>query len=223
MSIRAFVRTEALALLAIALLATFTLSCSSGKASSTPGHGLAGLPTSISQLNDPAMTHVDKAQFGAMLASASSYQQGLIQDGSLTLDDYEKAELAEVNCLQSSGYEVAPHSTDLDGTARFNIQVANIHDIGAEQQARHKCEQEYTSVIDQIWAQITAQIERTVSDEARHFMATCLKGRGISVSQRPWSSSDPHLANAYSDCTKAMQAKYNVRNQFGVEGDENYP
>src|SRR6185312_9906551 len=172
-------------LLVIALLSSLLLvGCGAGSSAGTAGTAAQpaatpGQPTTLAQLNDPALTRIDPATLQTTRTTANQYQKDLVKDGSLTLNEYETAELAEVACIQAKGFTVDPSSTKLNGLARYQIKVVDFTDLAAEQDAKGACIRTYTSALDQVWADITVAISNKVVAESRHFMATCLAAEEI--------------------------------------------
>lgn len=218
--------------LAIALVITVLLAaCGGGSKSAAPGVTKAavaptvgsGRATTLAQLNDPALTRIDPAELQAVFGTASQYQKDLVASGSLTLNEYQKAELADIACIQAKGFTVDPSSAKLNGLARYQIKVVGFTDLAAEQDAKGACTRMYTSAVDQVWADITVGISNTVVAESRHFMATCLAADGIQVSERPWRSTDPTVEAQYRQCSEAAANTYDTGGVgFGVEGDNAY-
>jgi hypothetical protein len=181
-----------------------------------------GMAQNLSQLNDPELMKLKPVLINQIRNSGSEYQKDLVADGSLTLAEYEKAELAYAACMEAAGFQVQPKSTQLNGMARINVQVGPFTDRAAEGQAEGTCRGTYTSAIDLPWADLTVAISQEIVAESRHFMATCVEGKGLKVADRPGDSDDPAVVAKYFACMSQMMAKYNIDIGFGVEGDENY-
>lgn len=181
-----------------------------------------GMAQNLSQLNDPQLMKIKPVLLAQIRDSGSPYQRDLVADGSLTLDEYEKAELAYAGCMEAAGFKVQPKSTQLTGLARINIQVGPFTDRAAESNAEGSCRGKYTSALEMPWADLTVAISQKIVAASRHFMATCIEGQGLKVADRPGHSDDPGVVAKYHDCMSQMEAKYNIDIGFGVEGDENY-
>lgn len=219
---------QATTLLLVALLAIFigSISCSGNSRTVPSSHpnapSLSNLARDISALNNPAETRLSPAFLDQIRQTGSQYQRDLVTDGSLTLEEYEKAELAYASCMQEAGYQLQPGSTELNGLARIDVAVGPFSDLQAERQSESACRGKYVSALELPWSYITAAIQQRVMSASRQFMATCIAGEGLKVSQRPWSSDDPTVQRKYDGCTKRMFAKFNIQTSFGVDGDQNY-
>ena len=176
----------------------------------------------IGQLNDPQLMKVKPVLLAQVRDSGSEYQKELVSDGSLTLDEYEKAELAYAACMQAAGFQVQPKSTQLNGMARIDVQVGPYTDRAAETQAEGTCRGKYTSAIELPWADLTVAISQKIVSESRHYMAACIASEGLKVADRPWSSDDLSVVAKYAGCMSKMESRYNIDIGFGVEGDESY-
>lgn len=206
-----------------AAVAVVLSSCTSGGPPiAPPNQGNPLKATSISDLNKPSMTRIGAAELQQAMAAANDYQKDLLKDGSLTLHEYEKAELADVACLKANGYTVSPESPTLSGMAMFEFSVVGFRDPAAERKVANDCATKYISTISKVWAGVTAGIAQKTIAESRHFMAACLSQADVDVSQRPWQSNDPQITQVYSKCSAEDTQKFNTKMMFGVEGDENY-
>jgi hypothetical protein len=176
-----------------------------------------------SQLNDTAKMKLQPALLQRINATGSEYQQNLVKDGSLTLNEYEQAELAYASCMQAAGYRIHPGSTNLNGLDRIDVRVGPFSSFQAEQKDEATCKGKYTTAIDMAWASLTVAIEQHVESEARQSMTNCIKSAGLKPGPG-WTRegpSDGAQQIKFKACLDATATKYNIDDSFGFDGDQN--
>ena len=151
---------------------------------------------------------------------ASEAERPLLEDGYLTLAEYEGAKLAELACLRERGLTV-PDRLVLDGLYRFTYPVsASGAAIATARSAIAECNKAYAMVLDMAWAEITAPLAQETVAKSRAWMATCLASVGLRVEDAPWRSTEPATVELYVGCIRQMQAVFKLGDlAFGVEGD----
>jgi hypothetical protein len=205
----------------VLIVVVFAASCSGNSAAVTgsadnPAPDLSGLAQNSSQLNDVAKMKLQPVLLNRIRATGSEYQQDLVKDGSLTLEEYEQAELSYASCMQAAGYRLHPGSTALNGLDRIDVVVGPFSSFEAEQKDEATCKGKYTSTIDMAWAYLTQAIEQHVKSEAGKSMANCIKAAGLKPAPG-WTSSGPTDAAQqakFAACLDATASKYNIGDTF---------
>lgn len=180
---------------------------SGGIGASVTQHGGATQPKPI-----PAST------LAIWLPNASDFERTLLVDGQLTLSEYEGAKLAEVQCLRESGLEVLdPH---MNGIYLYRFVVKYESATGKQPDAIGDCKKQYTSVLEAIWAEVSAPLAEKVIAESRRMMADCYKREHLKIEDHPEDSFDPEVFDKYTRCKEQMWSALDIEGiSYGVEGD----
>lgn len=136
-------------------------------------------------------------------SSTSAFQREALQDGVLTFAEYESAVLQMASCVEDSGGEVKLDLNVRGGYKHIISYPIDRTDVAA---AVQKCVTDSLSVIEQLWAEVTAVPELDLQT-AMVEMRTCLIDRGFP---------DPPVTSEPSDFRLYMRT-LNSRGEFSEE------
>jgi hypothetical protein len=124
----------------------------------------------------------------------SPYQRKILDDGVLTVAEYQQAALDVVRCHRESGARIvgAPHYAGEDGApdpwwssrGQFMYGAGYPDDDPDKERKYHNCEGEYFATINPIWANHIAPTPTEVQ-QARDMVARCLRDEGIEIQEHP--------------------------------------
>lgn len=160
-----------------------------------------------------------------VIGRTSEPQRAVLEDGNLTIAEFEELGLAEGQCLIDAGLGLDRSLVRLNGVAQFSYTI----DLGqefsqADRDAISRCSAEFTREVRIVWVGMTAPIVEHVAKEFRRWTAGCLAERGLNVAAQPWASGDPSQQRVAGECTRAAQERFDTGNfSFGFEGDGRGP
>lgn len=153
------------------------------------------------------------------LPEASAYQHALLDDGKLTLTEYEMAKLAQVACLRQAGLTVL-EPIRLNGLLKFKLTVTAPAEQVDARDLIHNCKEEYADVVDVIWSEVSLPLVQDAIRESRKLMSECYRDHGLKVEERPFDSSDPAVRQRHDDCVQQVDAQLDLGGvSYGVDGD----
>jgi hypothetical protein len=163
----------------------------------------------------PAATY-DYIDLSEGTVSPSPSQLALLDDGSVTFDEYEAAVLATVQCLKDAGIQVVDEPRlDLSGTRYVYRYFAGFSDAEFEEVrlSYQECYTLHQAVVDVEWAKLTAPPQGRLQ-EALTSLASCLADAGFEV---PTQISDSDFANLLAqDPITFNTCLERVTEQFGI-------
>lgn len=191
----------------------------------------AGCISNSASQRDPENSTGDTAPNGApqgaisassmrdLLPQASEFQKRLLDDGQLTLAEYESAKLAQVRCLTDAGLRVDGDLTP-NGLYVIRFSVVSEGPLRPTGSRISDCKKEYAHIIDMVWAEVSVPLVQEVIAESRRMMAACYAESGLRVEDKPHDSMDPDIQSRYRRCNDRVQTALNLGGvSYGVEGD----
>ena len=160
-----------------------------------------------------------------LLPKTSESQKTVLQDGKLTLEEFEQLGLAEGQCLIDAGLSVDRSKIHLNGAAQFSYTIDLGEDFSkADRDTISRCSTEFTQEVKMVWAEMSAPVVEHVAKEFRQWTANCLADGGLRVEDQPWISGNTDDQRTAGECTRAAQEIFDTGNlAFGVEGDGKGP
>lgn len=175
----------------------------------------------VSENPDPsAPIQIPGVLFSTIVTNAPPTQNRLLQDGYISLAEYEQAKLSEMQCLRDAGLEVVGNTT-LDGLYRYRFDVQAPPDLaGGTPGIMQACSDQYSSVIDRIWAEVSVPLLNGVIDESRRLMAECYARNGLDPKTIYNRSSSPDTLATHQECLRQMWVALRIDGvSYGVDGD----
>ncbi|GAB4338728.1 MAG: hypothetical protein Kow0010_27060 [Dehalococcoidia bacterium] len=181
-------------------------------------------PASGRRLNGIELNRLDPATLDLLLEEASEYQKALLADGDLTLEEYERAMLDNIACLRQRGFVVSGDQARLNGVFLYLPTYTYPNGSRGEgESAKRECDQEFSDVVAKAWSIVVQPVMEDIAQRSRVFMRDCLERQGVSLEQRPWSSTDAEVGAVYRACVMQTQAAFDLGYLFfGVDGQELY-
>ena len=131
-----------------------------------------------------------------VLAEASAYQRAILEDGTLTFEEYERAVLDTVACLRDADVRiVSAPSLQPDGrTLEFTFTGGSSRaDAEAAGRVYDTCYAEHLDLVSLVWVFLDPTSERQLANARREF-ASCLREAGVEL---PADSTDADFARFY--------------------------
>lgn len=221
------------AMFGFVLLATVFLGCGS-QSTSNPESSSSAAPTEPSATTQPAseppiqrlngieLNSLDSATLADLAAGASEYQLRLLEDGKLTLQEYERAKLDEIACLRAQGV-VVDDDVRLNGLYIYHYTYSSGASLSKAEEPIRNCAVEFADVIGLAWSIVIEPVTQDVALRSRAWALECLRQEGVALEDVTWQSSDPGIQSAYRRCVQETQATFDLGILFfGVTGDENF-
>lgn len=121
------------------------------------------------------------------IADTSDFQRSIVEDNEVTWAEYERATIAERDCLIAEGY--SPGELERSGS-----QLGFVTDVDYSQEADPEaadrkflaiakgCEDEYTSLVRVVWGEHLVVYEPEERQRLLEQVVTCLQNAGIDLS-----------------------------------------
>lgn len=197
-----------------AAIAAVACGGSAGPASNEPSPGATATVADSGGMD----FSISAATLAALLPGASEAQRAVLEDGDLTLAEYEAAKLAEVACMRDAGLTV-PATIELDGLYRYRYTIYSETRQDGDG-AIGRCSREHANVIDMVWAEVSVPLYEEAIVESRRLMKECYDRSGLKVADEPHRSADPEVIAKYANCRANVDEALNMGGvSFGVEGD----
>lgn len=187
---------------AVAVVLLFTLSACSqdDNAGDRDGFSIADLP------------------FAGEFDHASDYQKALVEDGTLTFQEYEAAIAATVGCLKDIGFIVAEDAMKLNSRSQYTYS-ATLPDQDQERLMTEadECTNRFARPTAGAWEWFTRPTEQEIA-AGRAALAACLAEANVDVGSDPASQEFAQIAASgnqdYQRCIVQVQEEYALPN-FG--------
>jgi hypothetical protein len=149
----------------------------------------------------------------------SDFQRDLLADGHLTIDEYERAYLAFVECARGHGIVIDPADVKMNGLFLYWHYIAMPAELvdGAARMA--DCRSEYLVPLSSLWEQIAVRLYESLIPVTREWTADCLHERGFAVRERAFTQTNEQFIIAVSECTALMMSEFDVPASWGYSGD----
>jgi len=121
------------------------------------------------------------------LAETSDYQRAILEDGDLTFQEYERALLDTVACLQDAGVRIVsgPQLQSDGRTLHFSFSGgATIAGVDAAGQQYDICYAEHLDLVSLVWLFLDPKTEQELQ-AARRSLVDCLREAGVDVADDP--------------------------------------
>ncbi|HET7737187.1 MAG TPA: hypothetical protein VFK32_01300 [Tepidiformaceae bacterium] len=153
--------------------------------------------------------------------AVSEEQRDALADGGLTFAEYERAVLAEVECLTAEGLTIRtpPVYDPIERRFRFNYTSASGSDARAQQDAvlavADACTLQHSGMVGAVWGLLNQPTPEEIA-EAREAIMECL--RASDVAEHPpvgtaeftaWVTG-PDVASPARDCLVATYSQFGV-------------
>lgn len=118
-----------------------------------------------------------------MVATAKGFQADLLSDGDLTYAEYERAVLAQVQCMEDAGYEANGPMPSRGHQIVYDYEAVK-GDPDALVSTFDDCYSQYLDVVEPVWAYLHQPTEQEKFDEIQSLSA-CLFEAGSDVPDDP--------------------------------------
>lgn len=199
----------------VAMAALAAAACGGGS-NGEPGDASPPSAQAPRQASEP--DPIEPGLLASLLAEASDFQKDLLEDGILTLDEYERAKLEEARCLMDQGLEIDSDRLQLDGLLRYTYWITAPAEIAPEAPAiMSECQATYSSEVDRAWAEVSLPLLDDVIAESKAMVYGCLVDSGFDPGD---SGVDPRSAEflaAEEVCATAMRETLDMVAYWGYE------
>lgn len=175
------------------------------------GSGCGGGPSNPPSTTTANGVQLPPAEVHLLLSEASNYQQDILRDSFVSLDEYQRAALAFVQCAQGAGVTFTAEPKE-SAIGRFTFQTRY---ADQEQKASYDaCYTKYFKEVDMAWAAYVAPRQSEILQGARDDLGDCLRAAGIDIPKHP-SSADfkEYMTNptaAFARCAQSVQQTDNL-------------
>ena len=153
-----------------------------------------------------------------LLADTSDFQRDLLEDGMLTLDEYERAKLEQARCLMDQGLEIDPDRLQLDGLLRYTYFITASAEIAPEAPAiMRDCQATYSIEVDRAWAEVSLPLLDNVIAESKAMVYGCLVDSGFDPGDSNVDPESPEFLAAEEDCATTMRETLDMIAYWGFE------
>lgn len=194
--------------LALSLLITM-LAVACGADATTRAASQSGTPKA-----DGTFVLIAQPDLVELLKNTSDFQRELLQDGKLTITEYETAFLGFQQCITSAGviFDKPPTLTAL---GRYDYMLLYPPDVIEAGKAAHsKCRVQYTDQVSQTWSRRDNPNAAEVITRARGVLRDCLRAGGVDAPDEPREGDfRPLLAagnTTFVNCLRAVQESQNL-------------
>ncbi|SDS88171.1 hypothetical protein SAMN04489743_1106 [Pseudarthrobacter equi] len=156
-------------------------------------------------------------------ANTSAFQKELLADGALTREEYERAVLAERDCIQRAGAKPGPLVTNGDNSLSFEVEITAPDEIQGQAISKkaEACYGEYASEVYPVWAFQNLPTEDD-KRELKPDLLQCLEDAGVAVNNSEtvddvidavstYSQSEASRQNAeFDECMKRYKRFFDV-------------
>lgn len=149
-----------------------------------------------------------------LLKNTSDFQRGVLQDGNLTITEYETAFLGFQQCIAAAGISFYKTPT-LTALGRYDYLLLYPPDqVDAGKAAHAKCSAEYIDRVSQAWSRRDNPKAAEVLARARRAMRDCLRAGGVNAPDEPVEGDFRPLLVAqdptFLSCNRAVQESQNL-------------
>lgn len=141
--------------------------------------GLLGLTAVGCSSKEPTKSALD---IQALANQTTAFQRDILKDGTVTYSEYEKAILAQRDCVQAAGAKAGNLTKTGNNELTFSYEViaSSKDEVDRINQASEKCLTEYFSEVAKVWAyqQLLSPQDR---DKERPEVIQCLRSDGIAL------------------------------------------
>ena len=161
---------------------------------------------------------IDPGLLATLLADTSDFQRDLLEDGMLTLDEYERAKLEEARCLMDQGLEIDPDRLRPDGMLRYTYFITASAEIASEAPAiMSDCDANFASEVDMAWAVVSLPLLDNVIAESKAMVYGCLVESGFDPGDSSVDRQSAEFLAAEEDCATAMRETLDMIAYWGFE------
>lgn len=127
---------------------------------------------------DESVAAVTEAALAQYRPEASDFQISLIEDGDLTLAEYESSALSYKQCIEAAGHRL---TSPFEITGMGKYVFFYVSPYTADAGALPRCWAEHLNVVDRIWSAHVGRLPefQRIQDEARGAMAVCIREGGV--------------------------------------------
>lgn len=136
----------------------------------------------------------------------------------LTLDEYERAKLAQIQCLLDVGFAIDPPQPEMNGMLLYQFMVMVPPSLASSGQATiTECSQRYADAVGRVWSEVSWPLIQDVIAESKAMVYGCLVDSGFNPGD---SGVDPRSAEflaAEEECATAMRETLDMVAYWGYE------
>lgn len=146
-----------------------------------------------------------------LMEDASEFQRGILEDGIVTLVEYERAHLGFQQCIEEKGYTFSegPRLTALM-VYDYMILYPDVSRIAEGQSAHADCRAEFTNQVSLAWTHRIFPGEAELLARADEAIDECLEGDGFQRPERPNPGATDPQNEAFIRCLFRIQEKFDI-------------
>ncbi len=149
----------------------------------------------------------------------SEYQQEILEDGTVTFEEYERAFFDYLRCMTDRGMVISRAPELAPGGWLYEVQItvgSTDEEIASFYAAFNECVNEYTSHVQPRWSELN-EPSQAVRQQAREYLYECMREAGVvlpdPIPDRYQPGSDPDVPReTYGLCAG------NAADEFGIPG-----
>lgn len=154
---------------------------------------------------------LSSAELHTLFKQTSDYQRAILQDGFVSMDEYQQAALAFVQCARDVGVTfVTEPKQDAIGDYGFSFRFTS----AGQKPAKDACYAKYFAQVQMAWAGYRAPHEDEILQNARDDLGNCLRAAGMDIPKHPNSADfKEYMTNptaAFARCAQSVQQTDNL-------------
>jgi|SRR6185312_3561491 hypothetical protein len=179
---------------------------------------LASCGTPTAGKSSPALTPFSdsmRPSSSSAIAGAPAFQKAILQDGTVTFDEYQRAVFATIQCAKDHGVKILTGPTLGPGKKYVYTMGGGTTtaDLGATQAQYVNCLNQYENLVDIAWTNETRPTQDQVN-KARAALITCLQQAGLTVPDSPAPSDFLAISRAhvteFDTCSQAVSKQFDI-------------
>ena len=148
------------------------------------------------------------------IARAPAFQKAILQDGTVTFDEYQKSVFATIQCAKDHGAKILTGPTLGPGKKYvYTYAMGDGASADSGQAAYMDCFNQYENLIDIAWTYETKPTQEQ-SNKARAALITCLQQAGLTVPGSPAPSDFLAISRAhvteFDACSQAVSKQFDI-------------